>query len=161
MAMCFVPPLLAQDRTLFIPIFKSAPNGGVSAIPFYCSESITSPGDLEVPNCFRSDTRQSIIPVPDGHFLLLTDISVTPNSTGTTGRAFVWIGRNDGVSLPSEPRFDLYLDELSRSYQFQWSIPQVILRPGEEIGVYSSASSDRTVDFRMSGYLVEADGFGG
>lgn len=89
------------------------------------------------------------------------DYPAQPNRAGTAGRALVWIGRNDGVTIPGVPRFDLYLDELSRSHQFQWSIPRVIPHPGEEIGIYRSPNSDRTVDFRIPGYLVEADGFGG
>jgi hypothetical protein len=101
-----------------------------------------------------------VIPVPTGHFLLVTDITISPNSLATTGRAIVFIGRDDGAGIPSQPLFDLWLDVVTRSYRYQWSIPQLILKEGERIGIYSSTSSDRVVDVTLSGYLLEAEGFG-
>jgi hypothetical protein len=159
LALLFSGPPLAQNKVIVVPLFDSGPTG-IAAIPVYCLEAITSPGELEVPNCRRADTREPVTPVPQGHFLLLTDILTNRNNLATSGRAFIYVGVNDGVSVPSLPRFDFSLRDLSQSEQFHWSVPYLILQPGEEIGVYNSSSSDQAVDIYITGYLVETDGFG-
>lgn len=160
LALMFSSPAAAQsNKVVVVPLFDSSPTG-VAAIPFYCNEVVASPGDLEVPNCYRADTRASITPVPSGHFLFVTDAVFNRNALSTTGNAFVFIGRNDGVTIPSTPRLDFSLGTGVTMEKIDWSTPYVILHPGEEIGLYNSSSSTRTVDAFISGYLVKATGFG-
>lgn len=92
--------VLAETEFILVPLFGSSPRG-VNAIPVYCNEAITSAGELEIPNCYRSDTREQVERVPAGHFLFVTDITVSPNSLATTGRAILFIGVDDGLGLPS------------------------------------------------------------
>lgn len=148
----------AQNKVVVVPLFDSSPRG-VEAIPFYCSEAITSPGDLEQPSCFRSDTRTSVTPVPEGHFMFITDVHFNKNSTDNAGEAFVYVGRNDDVTIPATPRINFSLSDLNSINHLTWSTPRIILREGERPAIYNSSSSTRVVDAFMTGYLVKTDGF--
>ncbi len=153
----------AADKVIVVPLFGNGPNSGVAAIPVYCRSTYLSTTATSQANvvCYRADTRTSVTPVPDGHFLFITDISVHQNNSLSEGTARITVGVNTGTH-PSSPRYHFAAD-FSQLQTVSFTSPYLVFHAGENIGAYNGdvSSTARGANVIINGYLIKADGFGG
>jgi hypothetical protein len=110
-AISLASAVTAAEKVVVVPLFDSSPTC-VAAIPVYCLEAeLPNTGASILLDCFRSDTRTSVTPVPAGHFLFITDILTNRNSLATSGRAFIVIGRNNGGTI-GIPRYNFSISDI-------------------------------------------------
>lgn len=123
-----------------------------NAIPVRCA-GITGVGTQDQYDCVRQDDRSSFTAVPEGHYLLVTDIVVTRNALATTGDYFIWIGRYTGNVIPAAPVLSLSGSTPLETDTYHFQSPYIILAAGESLGI-SNNDSDFGVNTYVSGFLV-------
>lgn len=123
------------------------------AIPVYCLEARASTGSgMVTPNCYRSDTRSLVMPVPTDYRFAVTDVVVNRNGLATSGTLNVSIGRA-GTTFPTTPQFD-FSGKVLETQKIEFTSPYVVLQEGERLGVYNGDSNALTTDIFVSGYLI-------
>lgn len=132
--------------------WADADNTPANAIPVRCA-GITAVGSRDQYDCVRQDDRSSFTEVPEGHYLLVTDIVVTRNALTTTGDYFIWIGRYTGDVIPASPVMSLSGSTPLETNTYHFQSPYIILTAGESLGI-SNNDSDFGVNTYVSGFLV-------
>ncbi|GHA07769.1 hypothetical protein GCM10008090_16990 [Arenicella chitinivorans] len=153
----------AQNKVVVVPLFDSSPTG-VGAIPVYCREVVLSKNASESDNvtCYRSDTRQPVIPVPQGHMLMITDMFVVGNALFESDRtASISYGRDGGGVFPAQPSHRLRF-QLGRLNHMSMSTPYLVLHGGESMLAYNGdvSTTGASVNVSFSGYLIQGTTFG-
>jgi hypothetical protein len=124
-----------------------------NAQPVYCETAVGIGFEGQF-SCRRGDTDEQVLPVPAGHYLIVTDIHVTRNNVSTSGVFSVLIGVDDDDSFPRAPRLDITGTPIG-VYQLNFTAPYIILEGGETLSIHNFASSDFPIDAYVSGFLVD------
>lgn len=158
LALILVYSQTVQAEKVVVPLLSSS-TSTVAAIPVYCDEANLVPsGDEKTLTCRRADTREAVTPVPEGHFLFVTDIIINRNSLASSGGGFIRIGNSNA----SEPVFDFTVAATALNH-IKFSTPYLILKEGEGIRAANGdfvSKGGITMDVFVSGYMVKAESFG-
>ena len=134
----------------------------VKKVPVYCLEAILQPaGAARTPDCYRSDNRQLVTPVPEGYRLAITDVVTNRNALSNPGGAFFVSLTTDGPGPAPKPRFDFSGDP-ALSPTLHFTSPYVVLLPGETPRLSNgnfANQNGRIVDVYLSGYIAKEEDF--
>jgi hypothetical protein len=124
-----------------------------NALPVYCETSVGIGFENQF-SCRRADTDETVLPVPAGQYLIITDIHITRNNVSTTGIFAVIIGVDDGDEFPTRPRLDITGTPIG-VHQMSFTAPYIVLEEGESLAIHNSSESDFPIDAYVSGFLVD------
>lgn len=129
---------------------------GNRGIPVRCrlNQGLLAPGASVFLTCNGSDGTSFVDGqrVPANQYLLVTDISITPDTRTTTGLTDVIIyDAFDTGSYQSPFRLK---NVNTSSFGFSFSVPFLVLHPNHRLLVVSSGFSDFPVEINVSGLLT-------
>ena len=130
---------------------------GNSGIPVRCFKPgpAMAPGTAEFLTCVASDG--TLLPegqrVPAGHYLLITDVLITPDAgTATTGLNDITVF--DAYGTNSRQSSFRLRSVLPNSFGVAFNTPYFVLAEGHRLEISSAAFSAHSVEIRVSGLLV-------